>query len=140
MCIFQLLSVLFSCRSFFELMLFFSKEEFVEEPLKNILDCFQVSKLCLLTLVFFTNNQSNQLKPLLICKFISSIKEYTILTWICSKILLQECQSKLLRHRNIYLHHVKQVIKGGGPWENPVLQRILKEAEMLQSEGRHILH
>ncbi|XP_035995404.1 zinc finger protein 292 [Fundulus heteroclitus] len=72
--------------SFFELMLFFSKEEFLEEPLKNILDCFQ------------------------------------------------ECHSKLLRHRNIYLHHVKQVIKGGGPWENPALQRILKEAEMSQSE------
>uniref|UniRef100_A0A3Q2QGY1 Zinc finger protein 654 n=1 Tax=Fundulus heteroclitus TaxID=8078 RepID=A0A3Q2QGY1_FUNHE len=72
--------------SFFELMLFFSKEEFLEEPLKNILDCFQ------------------------------------------------ECHSKLLRHRNIYLHHVKQVIKGGGPWENPALQRILKEAEMSQSQ------
>ncbi|XP_047225604.1 zinc finger protein 654 isoform X2 [Girardinichthys multiradiatus] len=67
-------------------MLFFSKEEFVEEPLKNILDCFQ------------------------------------------------ECHCKLLRHRNIYLHHVKQVIKGGGPWENQVLQRILKETEMSQSE------
>lgn len=31
-------------RSFFELMLFFSKEEFVEEPLKDILDSFQVTK------------------------------------------------------------------------------------------------
>ncbi|KAM4731678.1 zinc finger protein 654-like [Anableps anableps] len=72
--------------SFFELMLFFSKEEFVEEPLKNILDCFQ------------------------------------------------ECHFKLLRHRNIYLHHVKQVIKGGGPWENPVLQRILKKGKVPQSE------
>uniref|UniRef100_M4A2T6 Zinc finger protein 654 n=1 Tax=Xiphophorus maculatus TaxID=8083 RepID=M4A2T6_XIPMA len=72
--------------SFFELMLFFSREEFVEKPLKNILDCFQ------------------------------------------------ECHLKLLRHRNIYLHHVKQVIKGGGPWENSVLQRILKEGEVLQSE------
>uniref|UniRef100_A0A096M4W1 Zinc finger protein 654 n=1 Tax=Poecilia formosa TaxID=48698 RepID=A0A096M4W1_POEFO len=72
--------------SFFELMLFFSREEFVEEPLKNILDCFQ------------------------------------------------ECHLKLLRHRNIYLHHVKQVIKGGGPWENSVLQRILKEGEVPQSE------
>ncbi|XP_038132338.1 uncharacterized protein LOC119777503 [Cyprinodon tularosa] len=73
--------------SFFELMLFFSKEEFVEEPLKHILDCFQ------------------------------------------------ECHSKLLRHRNIYVHHVKQVIKGGGPWENPVLKRILKGAEVPQREA-----
>ena len=32
-----------SCRSFFELMLFFSKEEFVEKPLKDILDSFQVT-------------------------------------------------------------------------------------------------
>ncbi|XP_076018142.1 uncharacterized protein znf654 isoform X2 [Genypterus blacodes] len=67
--------------SFFELMLFFSKEEFVEEPLKDILDCFQ------------------------------------------------ECQSELLRHRNAYLQQVKLTIKGGGPWENPVLQRILREAD-----------
>ena len=30
------------CRSFFELMLFFSKEEFQEHPLKDILDSLQV--------------------------------------------------------------------------------------------------
>ncbi|KAG7241672.1 hypothetical protein INR49_025137 [Caranx melampygus] len=68
--------------SFFELMLFFSKEEFVEDPLKDILDSFQ------------------------------------------------ECHSRLLRHRNGYLQHVKQTIKAGGPWENPVLQGILKEADL----------
>ncbi|KAM6934516.1 zinc finger protein 654-like [Xenentodon cancila] len=70
--------------SFFELMLFFSKEEFLEEPLKDILDTFQ------------------------------------------------GCHSHLLRHRNIYLQHVKQVIKGGGPWENAVLQGVLgrKEADL----------
>ncbi|XP_072253348.1 zinc finger protein 654-like [Leuresthes tenuis] len=72
--------------SFFELMLFFSKEEFVEEPLKDILDSFQ------------------------------------------------GCHSQLLRHKNIYLQHVKQIIKGGGPWENPVLQGILKEADLPPSE------
>ncbi|XP_070694183.1 zinc finger protein 654-like [Pempheris klunzingeri] len=72
--------------SFFELMLFFSKEEFVEEPLKDILDSFQ------------------------------------------------ECHSQLLRHRNIYLQHVKQIIKAGGPWENPRLQRILKEADLPPKE------
>uniref|UniRef100_A0A672GCX5 Zinc finger protein 654 n=1 Tax=Salarias fasciatus TaxID=181472 RepID=A0A672GCX5_SALFA len=72
--------------SFFELMLFFSKEEFVEEPLKNILDSFQ------------------------------------------------ECHIRLLRHRNIYLQHVKQIIKAGGPWENPVLQGILKEAKLSPTE------
>ncbi|XP_034417383.1 uncharacterized protein LOC117750332 isoform X2 [Cyclopterus lumpus] len=68
--------------SFFELMLFFSKEEFVEEPLKDILDSFQ------------------------------------------------ECHSQLLRHRNIYLQHVKLIIKAGGPWENLVLQGILKEGDL----------
>uniref|UniRef100_A0A3B4ZT24 Zinc finger protein 654 n=1 Tax=Stegastes partitus TaxID=144197 RepID=A0A3B4ZT24_9TELE len=67
--------------SFFELMLFFSKEEFVEEPLKDILDSFQ------------------------------------------------GCHCQLLRHRNIYLQHVKQIIKAGGPWESPVLQGILKGAQ-----------
>ncbi|KAK1902875.1 Zinc finger protein 292 [Dissostichus eleginoides] len=66
--------------SFFELMLFFSREEFVEEPLKDILDCFQ------------------------------------------------QCHCQLLRHKNSYLQHVKLIIKAGGPWENPVLQGILKEA------------
>ncbi|KAK5861304.1 hypothetical protein PBY51_022711 [Eleginops maclovinus] len=68
--------------SFFELMLFFSKEEFVEEPLKDILESFQ------------------------------------------------QCHCQLLRHRNIYLQHVKLIIKAGGPWENPVLQGILKEAHL----------
>ncbi|XP_068429068.1 zinc finger protein 654 [Clinocottus analis] len=68
--------------SFFELMLFFSKEEFVEEPLKDILDSFQ------------------------------------------------ECHTQLLRHRNIYLQHVKLIIKAGGPWENLVLQGILKEGDL----------
>uniref|UniRef100_A0A3Q3EF72 Zinc finger protein 654 n=1 Tax=Kryptolebias marmoratus TaxID=37003 RepID=A0A3Q3EF72_KRYMA len=77
--------------SFFELMLFFSKEEFVEEPIKDILDSFQ------------------------------------------------ECHTKLLRHRNIYLQHVKQVIKGGGPWENPVLQGLLKEAELPPNEVENYL-
>ncbi|XP_013866961.1 uncharacterized protein LOC106519723 [Austrofundulus limnaeus] len=77
--------------SFFELMLFFSKEEFVEEPLKDILDTFQ------------------------------------------------ECHCKLLRHRNIYLQHVKQIMKCGGPWENPVLQGILKEAEMPPNEVENYL-
>uniref|UniRef100_A0A665TZY7 Zinc finger protein 654 n=1 Tax=Echeneis naucrates TaxID=173247 RepID=A0A665TZY7_ECHNA len=68
--------------SFFELMLFFSKEEFVEDPLKDILDSFQ------------------------------------------------ECHSQLQRHRNAYFQHVKQIIKAGGPWENPVLQGILKKADV----------
>lgn len=36
--------LLLSFRSFFELMLFFSKEEFLEEPLKDILDSFQVTQ------------------------------------------------------------------------------------------------
>ncbi|XP_035030733.1 zinc finger protein 654 [Hippoglossus stenolepis] len=72
--------------SFFELMLFFSKEEFVEAPLKNILDSFQ------------------------------------------------ECHFQLLRHRNGYFQQVKQTIKAGGPWENPVLQRILKEADLPPKE------
>lgn len=35
----------YACRSFFELMLFFSKEEFVEKPLKDILSSFQVTTI-----------------------------------------------------------------------------------------------
>ncbi|XP_055004238.1 zinc finger protein 654 [Boleophthalmus pectinirostris] len=77
--------------SFFELLLFFSKEEYGEQPLKDIFDSFL------------------------------------------------ECHSQLLRHRNIYLHHVKLTLKSGGPWENPVLQRILKEADILQKEVEEYL-
>ncbi|KAM9850919.1 zinc finger protein 654 [Aulostomus maculatus] len=78
--------------SFFELMLFFSKEEFGEEPLKDILDSYQ------------------------------------------------ECHSQLLRHRNVYLQHVKQIIKAGGPWENPVLQGILKEKDLSPKEVEEYLN
>ncbi|XP_008282400.1 uncharacterized protein LOC103359008 [Stegastes partitus] len=72
-------------------MLFFSKEEFVEEPLKDILDSFQ------------------------------------------------GCHCQLLRHRNIYLQHVKQIIKAGGPWESPVLQGILKGAVLPPNEVENYL-
>ncbi|XP_072301206.1 uncharacterized protein [Eucyclogobius newberryi] len=78
--------------SFFELLLFFSKEEYGEQPLKDIFDSFL------------------------------------------------ECHSQLLRHRNIYLHHVKLTLKSGGPWENPVLQGILKEADVLQKEVEDYLN
>lgn len=52
---------------------------------------------------------------------------------------LQECHYQLLRHRNIYLQHVKQIIKEGGPWENPVLQGILKHAHLPPKEGKVML-
>lgn len=47
----------------------------------------------------------------------------------------QDCHAQLLRHKNIYLQHVKQIIKTGGPWENPVLQGILKEADLPSKRG-----
>nr|XP_057937118.1 zinc finger protein 654 [Doryrhamphus excisus] len=72
--------------SFFELMLFFSKEEFEEEPLKHILDSYQA------------------------------------------------CHVVLLRHRNVYLQHLKHIINAGGPWENQVLQGILKEKHLPPKE------
>ncbi|KAM9804926.1 zinc finger protein 654 [Neosynchiropus ocellatus] len=77
--------------SFFELMLFFSKEEFGEKPLKDILDSYR------------------------------------------------ECHSLLLRHRNVYMQHVKQIIKSGGPWEPSVLQAILKETEVTPAEVEQYL-
>ncbi|KAI1899555.1 hypothetical protein AGOR_G00062990 [Albula goreensis] len=66
--------------SFFELLLFFGKDEFLEEPLKDILESFQ------------------------------------------------ECHSCLVRHKNVYLLLLKQIIKDGGPWDNTVLQAILRES------------
>ncbi|KPP77552.1 hypothetical protein Z043_103017, partial [Scleropages formosus] len=72
--------------SFFELLLYFGKEEFLKDPLRGILDTFQ------------------------------------------------ECHSHLVRHRNAYLLLVSKVIQGGGPWEHPVLQAILKESPQPQEE------
>uniref|UniRef100_A0A3Q2Y0T2 Zinc finger protein 654 n=1 Tax=Hippocampus comes TaxID=109280 RepID=A0A3Q2Y0T2_HIPCM len=72
--------------SIFELLLFFSKEEFGEKPLKDILDSYQA------------------------------------------------CHIELLRHRNVYLQHARLIIKAGGPWENQVLQAILKETELPPKE------
>ncbi|XP_055734082.1 zinc finger protein 654-like isoform X1 [Salvelinus fontinalis] len=72
--------------SFFELMLFFGKEEFLEAPLRDILASFQA------------------------------------------------CHRRLLRHRNVYLLQVRQIIKDGGPWERPALQAILKDTALTQTE------
>ncbi|XP_077435219.1 uncharacterized protein znf654 [Vanacampus margaritifer] len=72
--------------SIFELLLFFSKEEFEEKPLKDILDSFLA------------------------------------------------CHAELLRYRNVYFQHAKLIIKAGGPWENQVLQAILKEADLPPKE------
>ncbi|XP_041114880.1 uncharacterized protein LOC121320540 [Polyodon spathula] len=70
--------------SFFELLLFFGKDEFLEDPLKDIIESFQ------------------------------------------------ECHTTLARYKNVYLKLVKQIIKEGGPWENPVLQAVLKETPQPQ--------
>ena len=67
-----------SVRSFFELLLFFGRDEFYEEPLKDILGSFQ------------------------------------------------ECQNHLRRYGNVNLELVTRIIKDGGPWEDPVLQAVLK--------------
>lgn len=64
--------------SFFELLLFFGRDEFYEEPLKDILGSFQ------------------------------------------------ECQNHLRRYGNVNLELVTRIIKDGGPWEDPVLQAVLK--------------
>ncbi|RXM32361.1 Zinc finger protein 654 [Acipenser ruthenus] len=70
--------------SFFELLLFFGKDEFLEDPLKDIIESFQ------------------------------------------------ECHTTLARYKNVYLKLVKQIIKEGGPWENPVLKAVLKETPQPQ--------
>ncbi|KAJ8350355.1 hypothetical protein SKAU_G00254850 [Synaphobranchus kaupii] len=77
--------------SFFELLLFFGKDEFLESPLKDILESFQ------------------------------------------------ECHSCLVRHKNVYLLLLKQVIKDGGPWENTVLQAILRETAPPREEVERYL-
>ncbi|XP_076838649.1 uncharacterized protein znf654 [Brachyhypopomus gauderio] len=77
--------------SVFELLLFFGKDEFPEDPLKDILDSFQ------------------------------------------------ECHSSLMRYQNVYLLQVRQIIREGGPWTNPVIQSILKELEQPQEEVERYL-
>ncbi|XP_006926309.1 zinc finger protein 654 isoform X1 [Pteropus alecto] len=64
--------------SFFELLLFFGRDEFYEEPLKDILGSFK------------------------------------------------ECQNHLRRYGNVNLELVTRIIRDGGPWEDPVLQAVLK--------------
>lgn len=56
---------LLSSRSFFELMLFFSKEEFGEEPLKDILDSFKVTETdpVLQSLVYDNEEQERRNQP-----------------------------------------------------------------------------
>ncbi|XP_028837898.1 uncharacterized protein znf654 isoform X2 [Denticeps clupeoides] len=76
--------------SVYELLLFFGKDEFPENPLKDILDC------------------------------------------------IQDCHSYLVRYQNVYLLQVRQIIKEGGPWANPVLQGILKESEQPGEEDRYL--
>ncbi|KAM6094216.1 zinc finger protein 654 isoform 2-T2 [Chlamydotis macqueenii] len=70
--------------SFFELLLFFGKDEFYEDPLKDILGS------------------------------------------------IQECQNLLNRYRNTNLELVTRIIRDGGPWEDPVLQAILKAKPVSQ--------
>ncbi|KAJ8256161.1 hypothetical protein COCON_G00200250 [Conger conger] len=77
--------------SFFELLLFFGKDEFLESPLKEILESFQ------------------------------------------------ECQTRLLRHKNVYLLLLRQVVKDGGPWEHPVLQAILGQTAPPREEVERYL-
>lgn len=121
-----------SCRSFFELMLFFSKEEFVEKPLKDILSSFQVT-----TITFCCSSWVACYSPKLLKCHKSSLLPNTKLneTPILTLLYLQECHCQLLRHRNVYLRHVKQIIKAGGPWEHPVLQGILKDTDLPSKEG-----
>ncbi|XP_053791348.1 zinc finger protein 654 [Vidua chalybeata] len=70
--------------SFFELLLFFGKDEFYEDPLKDILGS------------------------------------------------IQECQNLLHKYRNLNLELVTRIIRDGGPWEDPVLQAILKAKPVSQ--------
>ncbi|XP_066478057.1 zinc finger protein 654 [Tiliqua scincoides] len=70
--------------SFFELLLFFGKDEFYEDPLKDILGS------------------------------------------------IQECQNLLSRYGNVNLELVTRIIRDGGPWEDPVLQAILKAKPVSQ--------
>ncbi|XP_061484057.1 zinc finger protein 654 [Rhineura floridana] len=70
--------------SFFELLLFFGKDEFYEDPLKDILGS------------------------------------------------IQECQNLLSRYGNINLELVTRIIRDGGPWEDPVLQAVLKAKPVSQ--------
>ncbi|XP_028582599.2 zinc finger protein 654 isoform X1 [Podarcis muralis] len=70
--------------SFFELLLFFGKDEFYEDPLKDMLGS------------------------------------------------IQECQNLLSRYGSVNLELVTRIIRDGGPWEDPVLQAVLKAKPVSQ--------
>ncbi|XP_058041222.1 zinc finger protein 654 isoform X2 [Ahaetulla prasina] len=76
--------------SFFELLLFFGKDEFYEDPLKDILGS------------------------------------------------IQDCQNRLSRYRNVNLELVTRITRDGGPWEDPVLQAVLKGRPASQELEDHL--
>ncbi|CAL8390896.1 unnamed protein product [Boreogadus saida] len=49
-------------------------------------------------------------------------------------LTLQECHLALARHPNVYLLRLKALLQDGGPWGNGVLQGVLREAEVPQSQ------
>ena len=42
----------------------------------------------------------------------------------------------MVRHQNLYLLQVRQIIRDGGPWASAVLQGILREAPQPPDEGK----
>uniref|UniRef100_A0A3Q3GPS2 Uncharacterized LOC110001337 n=1 Tax=Labrus bergylta TaxID=56723 RepID=A0A3Q3GPS2_9LABR len=49
-------------------------------------------------------------------------------------VTFQECYSALARHQNVHLLQVERLVRGGGPWASSVLQAILSESSLPQSE------
>ncbi|KAM6957963.1 uncharacterized protein LKV04_022094, partial [Tautogolabrus adspersus] len=49
-------------------------------------------------------------------------------------VTFQECYSALARHQNVHLLQVERLVQGGGPWASSVLQAILSESSLPQSE------
>lgn len=130
--IYCVMSLSLSYRSFFELMLFFSKEEFVEKPLKDILDSFQVTKtdpLFFQSLVFMFTQHSFIRPRCFIYSYLSKC-------WVRVKSL-QDSQSPMfyyvhLFHKQLwtnvyYISHIAMLFPGM-PLSAPAAQERLPSA------------
>ncbi|GAB1300366.1 Zinc finger protein 654 [Apodemus speciosus] len=111
--------------SFFELLLFFGRDEFYEEPLKDILGSFQESWVSLCSPGCPGTHSVDQ-AGLELRNPPASASQSAGITGVRHHCRQGECQNHLRRYGNVNLELVTRIIKDGGPWEDPVLQAVLK--------------
>lgn len=70
-----------------------------------------------------------------VCIFLTVFRQHLFILSNCFSFYSQECQNLLNKYRNLNLELVTRIIRDGGPWEDPVLQAILKAKPVSQELG-----